>query len=108
MAGQLCEGRQTPRTAGLQVGGHGLADDWKDGQTGGEDSEGGEGAQARIGIEEDRGVEKLEGGPHREARVMIGGGPVAVTGAREGREVVDGRGTGRGVAAGAAWEAGEG
>jgi hypothetical protein len=62
------------------VGGYALAHDGQDGQSGREGVDRRKRIDARVRVEEDRGVEVLQRGLERESLVMISGGAVAISG----------------------------
>src|ERR1700676_4381327 len=98
MAGKLLECGKAPRSARLQMGGYALAHDGEDGQARREGADRWKSVDARVRIEEDRGIEVLEGRLERESLVVIGGGALAISGRSETLQIVDGHRSGRGMA----------
>jgi hypothetical protein len=88
---------KAPRSARLQMGGYALAHDGEDGHAGRESVDQRKRVDARVRIEEDRGIEVLERGLERESLVVIGSGAAAISGRSETLRV-DRHRTGRGMA----------
>jgi hypothetical protein len=100
VAGEVEEGRPPPATARLEVRVDRRADDGKDGETPWKRPERRKRSEARVGVEEDRRLEVLQRGPHREPFVVVGGSAPAVSGRRQALAVVHGHRAGRCVSDG--------